>query len=114
MLPPGCRSLLYTTAAENQQLLVRLALEINSAMPLPKLWSLIVHDGKLYVKSGGDIQFKFGPIVKVQTHRDKPTSIKVSVRACLTAGHDFTSKVCRMHECLVYLGLTIHALYNAF
>ena len=54
-------------------------------MPLAQLWSLVLTDGKLYVKTGEDVLYKLGPILKVQTNRDKPSSIKVSAMYCMSS-----------------------------
>ena len=43
----------------------------------PRLWNLTVRDGKLYVKCGEEVQTHFGPIVKVQIHKEKPHAVKV-------------------------------------
>ena len=54
-------------------------------MPLAQLWSLVLTDGKLYVKTGEDVLYKLGPILKVQTNRDKPSSIEVSAMFCMSS-----------------------------
>jgi len=49
----------------------------GGGMSQPMLWNLTVRDGKLYVKCGEEVQTHFGPVVKVQIHKDKPHAIKV-------------------------------------
>lgn len=38
---------------------------------------LTVRDGKLYVKCGEEVHTHFGPVVKVQIHKEKPHAVKV-------------------------------------
>lgn len=49
----------------------------GGGMSQPRLWNLTVRDGKLYVKCGEEVQTHFGPVVKVQIHKEKPHAIKV-------------------------------------
>ena len=46
-------------------------------MPTPVLWSMVVQDGKLNVKMGGNVLVEHGPLINVQCHKEKLYHIKV-------------------------------------
>jgi len=46
-------------------------------MPLPPVWNLEVCNNRLYVKAVSELQISRGPILDVQSSKEKPNYVKV-------------------------------------
>ena len=48
-------------------------------MPLPPLWNMQVHEGRLFAVYAGELQLQRGPLLDVRESKEKPNFIKVCV-----------------------------------
>ena len=48
-------------------------------MPPSKPWSFTVQSKRLYLEVGDNIEYRYGPVLEVQIHKEKPMWIKVSM-----------------------------------